>query len=110
MYCSYGFPRALATGLSGPDEECIYCSQPSPDYVVLVFSSAVQVWSGSQHCAKVGEVRRSGDALAQEGPNLRAHWCPQKRVLAVAVSAAAKGAGQLQGARPHQLCLLLVEL
>lgn len=88
MYCSYGFPRALATGVSGPDEECIYCSHASPEYVVLVFSSAVQVWCGSQHRARLGEARRSGEALAEEGPYLRAHWCPQKRVLAAVVSAA----------------------
>lgn len=95
MYFTYGFPRALNTGVTGADEEAIYCSNTSPEFVIVVFSSTVQVWSGSQHRVKLGETHRSQEQVEEEGPNVRAHWCPQKRVLAVAVSGAAGGKPQL---------------
>lgn len=89
-YVAFGFPKALKTGLGGsPDDgEAIYASNVTADFVIVVFSSAVQVWSGSQHRVKLGEVLRTKEQLEEEGPNVRAHWCPQKRVLAVAVSVA----------------------
>lgn len=33
---------------------------------------------------KLGELRRGEEAVEEEGANACAHWCPQKRVLAVA--------------------------
>lgn len=45
-----------------------------------------QIWSGGEHRLKLGELHRTPEAIEEEGPNVRAHWCPQKRVLAVSVS------------------------
>ena len=95
MYFSYGWPKAHSTGTSASlgDAECIYCSQGTGDYVIAVFSSSIQVWSGGQHRVKLGELHRGQEAVEEEGSNLRAHWCPSKRVLAVAVSGGGGASG-----------------
>ena len=95
MYFGYGWPKSLNTGVGPQDTEAIYLCQASGEFVISVFTSTVQVWSGGQHRLKVGEVLRSSEQLALEGPFVRAHWCPQKRVLAVAVSTGSGGRGGL---------------
>lgn len=89
-YFAWGWPKALLTGATPLDSEAIYVAQASSEYVVAVFNATIQVWSGGQHRVKLGELHRTPEAVAEEGANLRAHWCPQKRVLAVAVSAAVR--------------------
>ena len=86
MYFSWGFPKALATGAGGADGDAVaLAASPAGDYVLAVHAALIQVWAGGQHRVKLGELRRSAEAVVEEGPNTRAHWCPQKRVLAVAV-------------------------
>jgi hypothetical protein len=88
---AYGWPKALNTGATPLDHEAIYCCQASGEYVIAVFTATVQVWSGGQHRLKLGELHRTREQVEEEGANLRAHWCPQKRVLAVAVSGGKRG-------------------
>ena len=83
---AYGWPKALNTGATPLDHEAIYCCQTSGEYVIAVFTATVQVWSSGQHRLKLGELHRTREQVEEEGANVRAHWCPQKRVLAVAVS------------------------
>lgn len=81
----WGWPKALATGAEPHDAEAVALFAAG-DYVIACYTASVQVWAGGQHRLKLGELHRSKEQLEEEGPNLRAHWCPQKRVLAVAVS------------------------
>lgn len=85
MYFCYGWPKALATGAGPADGEAI-ALWAGGEFIVAVYAGSIQVWSGGQHRLKRGELHRTPEAVEEEGPNLRAHWCPQKRVLAVAVS------------------------
>lgn len=85
MAFCWGWPKALATGTGPLDAEAIACFAAG-DYVIAVYTASLQVWSGGQHRLKLGELHRSQAQLEEEGANLRAHWCPHKRVLAVAVS------------------------
>ncbi|PRW44970.1 RAB6A-GEF complex partner 1-like isoform A [Chlorella sorokiniana] len=87
MYFSYGWPRSLVTGATAADSEAIYAAQGAGEYIVVVFNATIQIWSGGEHRLKLGELHRTPEALEEEGPNVRAHWCPQKRVLAVATAA-----------------------
>jgi RAB6A-GEF complex partner protein 1 len=86
MYFAYGFPKALITGCQPPDDTDVVYISFNADYMFVVCSASVQVWSGGQHRIKLGELSRSAESLAEEGANVRALWCPSKRVLAVAVS------------------------
>ncbi|PSC67405.1 Quino amine beta chain-like RIC1-like guanyl-nucleotide exchange factor [Micractinium conductrix] len=85
MYFCYGWPKALATGAGPADGEAI-ALWAGGEFIVAVYAGSIQVWSGGQHRLKRGELHRTPEAVEEEGPNLRAHWCPQKRVLAVATA------------------------
>lgn len=85
MYFSYGLPKALITGCA-EDEELVHLALHN-DYLLLVSSASVQVWSGGQHHIKLGECKRGAENIEEEGSNIKAHWCPSRRLLAVAVSA-----------------------
>jgi hypothetical protein len=88
VYFAYGFPRALRTGCdAGPGADVVYASFGGSDYLAVVTTTAVQIWSGGQHRMKLGEITREEGSLALEGGNLCAAWCPSRRVVAVAVSA-----------------------
>ncbi|KAL4448516.1 hypothetical protein ABPG75_005735 [Micractinium tetrahymenae] len=82
----WGWPKALATGAGPLDAEAVALFAAG-DYVIAVYTASLQVWAGGQHRLKLGELHRNQEQLEEEGPNLRAHWCPQKRVLAVATGA-----------------------
>ncbi|KAL4420208.1 hypothetical protein ABPG77_011424, partial [Micractinium sp. CCAP 211/92] len=81
----WGWPKALSTGAEPLDAEAVALFAAG-DYVIACYTASLQVWSGGQHRLKLGELHRSQEQLEEEGPNLRAHWCPQKRVLAVATA------------------------
>jgi len=89
MYFAYGCPksyRLAARTDDRQDEPVVYASFRGSDLLVCVTSERVQLWSGGQHRIKIGELVRDEDAIKQHGRNMRAWWCPAKRVIVVAVS------------------------
>lgn len=90
-YFAFGWPKAFFTGLpveSGDGTHALYASL-NTDYLIVVYPAAVQMWSAGQHRVKLGEVIRKQEDVEEQGANMRAHWCPTRKLLAVVVSAAA---------------------
>ena len=87
MYFAYGFPKSYRI-LADDDssEEVVYASFNGSDNLVVVTSTTIQLWSGGQQKIKLGELIRDEESIEDEGVNIRAWWCPSRRVIAVAVS------------------------
>lgn len=89
MYFAYGCPksyRLVARKGDRQDESVVYASFNRSDLLVCVTPLRVQLWSGGQHRIKIGELVRDEDTIQRHGTNIRAWWCPARRVIAVAVS------------------------
>ena len=86
MYFGYGFPKSFRV-FAGEDthEEVVYASFNGSDYLIVVTTTVVQLWSGGQQRIKLGELIRDAESLENDGRNTQAWWCPSKRVIAVAV-------------------------
>ena len=87
MYFAYGFPKSHRIfAREDPSEEVVYASFNGSDYLVVVTTTAVQLWSGGQQRIKLGELVRDTESLESKGRITKAWWCPSKRVIAAAVS------------------------
>eukprot|EP00899_Mesostigma_viride_P007295 jgi/Mesvir1/16567/Mv10107-RA.1 len=81
MYFSYGWPKVMQITVGG-EETGVHLSY-GDGYFVLVTSSLIQVWSGTQHCVKLGEVARDRQSLEEDGINRHALWQPDTSTVAV---------------------------
>ena len=55
------------------------------DFLVLVTTYRIQIWTGGQHRVKLGTYTRSADSLRLEGLNKKAYWSSSKKSLAILV-------------------------
>ena len=86
MYVAYGWPRTLSVKTDHAQEDVLHLSLNS-DYLVVVSTVSVQIWSGDQHRVMLGHLRRDTESIKADGLNRRAVWCGSRRLLAVLVSA-----------------------
>lgn len=84
MYLTYGWPRVYSTGL-GAGLGLVHVHLDG-QYLVLVASSAIQIWSGGLHRIKIGEFVKSDEDVEEEGVFCCASWCPARSALAAVVS------------------------
>eukprot|EP00884_Botryococcus_braunii_P016462 jgi/Botrbrau1/349/Bobra.110_2s0008.1 len=80
MYFCYGWPKVLAVDSRKEDVVYLHLGQ---DFLVLVSTEAIQVWSGGQQRVRLGTLRRDQKSVDEDGLNRRAVWCPSRRLLAV---------------------------
>ena len=86
MYVAYGWPRTLSVKTDHAQEDVLHLSL-NDDYLVVVSTVSVQIWSGDQHRVMLGHLRRDTESIKADGLNRRAVWCGSRRLLAVLVSA-----------------------
>lgn len=84
MYVAYGWPRTLSVKADGVQEDVVHLSL-NDDYLVVVSTVSVQIWSGDQHRVMLGQLRRDVGSITSDGLNRRAVWCGSRRLLAVLV-------------------------
>ena len=84
MYVAYGWPRILSVKADSVQEDVVHLSL-NDDYLVVVSTVSVQIWSGDQHRVKLGRLTRDAESIAADGLNRRAVWCGSRRLLAVLV-------------------------
>ena len=87
MYAAYGWPRILATSDALLHQEDVIYIHVDHDYLVLVTTSRIQIWTGGQHRVRLGCFSRSLESLRSDGLNKKAHWVSSKRSLAILVGA-----------------------
>ena len=86
MYISYGWPKVLAALEPGSNQEDVVHLAIDQEYLVIVSTSRIQVWTGGQHRVKLGTYTREEDSIKADGLNRKAFWSTSKRTLAVLVS------------------------
>ncbi len=84
MYFAYGWPKTLAVK-GGIDHEDVVHLCLSDDYLVVVSTTCIQIWSGGQHRVRLGLLRRDVQSVNTDGLNRRAVWCSSRRLLGVLV-------------------------
>jgi hypothetical protein len=84
MYFCYGWPKVLALEYTGKQD--VVAVLMAGDYLVLVSTDSIQIWSGGQHRVCLGTLKRDKASVKEDGLNRRATWCKSKRLLAVLVS------------------------
>jgi hypothetical protein len=82
MYFCYGWPKVLAVDSRKEDVVYLHLGQ---DFLVIVSTETIQVWSGGQQRVRLGTLRRDQKSVDEDGLNRRAVWCPSRRLLAVLV-------------------------
>jgi len=85
MYVAYGWPRVLSVKADSVQEDVIHLSL-NDDYLVVISTVSIQIWSGDQHRVMLGQLRRDAESITSDGLNRRAVWCGSRRLLAVLVS------------------------
>lgn len=85
MYFAYGWPKALAVQTGNGHEDVVQISF-SDDYLVIVSTGCVQIWSGGQLRLRLGQLRRDAESVKSDGLNRQAVWCSSRRLLGVLVS------------------------
>jgi len=84
MYFAYGWPKTLAVQSGNAHEDIVQISFVD-NYLVVVSTVCVQIWSGGQHRVRLGQLRRDADSVKSDGLNRQAVWGPSRRLLAVLV-------------------------
>jgi hypothetical protein len=91
MYFAYGWPKVLSTGDAADgqgeaqgDQEIVFLTLDE-EYLVLVTSSGIQIWSGGKQRVRLGKLKRSQASLEAEGCHTRAFWSGRRHLLAVVV-------------------------
>jgi hypothetical protein len=85
MYVAYGWPRTLSVKADNVQEDVVHLSL-NDEYLVVVSTVSVQIWSGDQHRVMLGQLKRDAESIAADGLNRRAVWCASRKLLAVLVS------------------------
>ena len=85
MYFAYGWPRTLGVKPGNDHEDIVYLCLRD-EYLVLVSTRCIQLWSGGQHRVRLGVLRRDLQSVQTDGLNRRAVWCSSRRLLGVLVS------------------------
>uniref|UniRef100_A0A061S7S9 Protein ric1 n=1 Tax=Tetraselmis sp. GSL018 TaxID=582737 RepID=A0A061S7S9_9CHLO len=98
MYFAYGWPRVFA-GIQDPSQRDIIYSSLGGQYLVVVSTTAIQIWSGGQERVRLGHLVKSQKMIQDEGENFTACWNGVRRVLAVLTS---ENILQLYGIRAGQ--------
>ena len=86
MYFAYGWPKVLSA-LDGAAQEDVVYLHFDLDFLVIVSTTSIQLWTGGQHRVKLGQLVRDQPSLRAEGLNRRACWSSNKKLLAVLVRA-----------------------
>lgn len=84
MYFAYGWPKTLAVKAGNTHEDVVHISF-SDDYLVIVSTRSVEIWSGGQHRIRLGHLVRNKQSVKSDGLYRQAVWCSSRRLLAVLV-------------------------
>lgn len=84
MYFAHGWPKVLSV-LDGASQEDVVYLHSDIDFLVVVSTTSIQLWTGSQHRVKLGLLTRDQASLRAEGLNRKAFWSSNKKLLAVLV-------------------------
>lgn len=84
MYFAYGWPRVF-DGIDDPQQKEIIYSSLGGHYLVVVSTTAIQVWSGGQDRVRLGCFLKKASAVQEEGEYFRASWNSTRHVLAILV-------------------------
>jgi len=85
MYFSYGFPKAFRLWDADQSPSDVVYTCFGGDFLVVVTTTTLQIWTGGQQRLKLGEFQRDKSSVEEEGRAICACWCPSKRVIAIAV-------------------------
>jgi hypothetical protein len=86
VYFAWGWPKALNFRPGSEHEDIVHLCLRD-EYLVLVSTRCIQMWSGGQHRVMLGVLRRDLQSVQTDGLNRRAIWCPSRRLLGVLVRA-----------------------
>jgi hypothetical protein len=84
MYVAYGWPKLLSISPGSSQDDIVHLSVLQ-DWLLLVSSSRVQIWSASQHKTRLGQCTRDTPSLLEEGVNIEAVWSTDVKTIAVLV-------------------------
>lgn len=84
MYFAYGWPKVLSA-LDGAVQEDVVYLHFDADFLLIVSTTSIQLWTGGQHRVKQGQLVRDHASLRAEGLNRKAVWSSNKKLLAVLV-------------------------
>ncbi|KAH9536131.1 hypothetical protein CY35_17G090800 [Sphagnum magellanicum] len=85
MYVAYGWPKLLSISAGSSQGDIVHLSVLQ-DWLLLVSSSRVQIWSASQHKTRLGQCTRDTPSLLEEGVNIEAVWSTDVKTIAVLTS------------------------